>query len=209
MAKRTYTTEEAGPASTNRFVQRTYTPTKVVTGAETKLAAVQPNTTGKRKPVEVNQDSAGGGSVDPTPVDFASLTDYELSNMAKSGFAGGWKGPGSIASGVASTLGLGLVTAIGRGANMYGASKEEEKRAADRAFEQKVINDPEVRQEEDARLRNFYTDPTQWNKNNISPRQAKEAQQMLTLGRSLDADDSGYSDPNESPPDDEGAGGGL
>ena len=63
MVKRTYTTEEAGPASTNRFVQRTYTPTKVVTGAETKLADIQPNLTGKRKPVEVNQDSAGG---DPT-----------------------------------------------------------------------------------------------------------------------------------------------
>ena len=60
MAKRTYTTEEAGPASTNRFVQRTCTPTKVVTGAETKLADIQPNLTGKRKPVEVYQDYVGG-----------------------------------------------------------------------------------------------------------------------------------------------------
>lgn len=70
MAKRTYTTEEAGLASTNRFVQRTYTPTKVVTGAETKLADIQPNLTGKRKPVEVNQDSAGG---DPTQLGLQDL----------------------------------------------------------------------------------------------------------------------------------------
>ena len=200
MAKRQYEEVEAGPQSTNRFIQKPTIPTTVVTGATTAPAKVQPNLTGKRKPVEVNQDSAGGSPVgDPTPVDFASLTNQELSNMANSGFAGGWTGPGSITSSIASTLGFGLVTAIGRGANMYGASKEEEKRAADRAFEQKVINDPEVRQEENARLRNFYTDPTQWNKNNISPRQAKEAQQMLTLGRSLDADSpEGYDDSEDS-----------
>ena len=60
MVKRTYTTEQAGTASTNRFVQRTYTPTRVVTGAETKLANIQPNLTGKRKPVDVYQDYVGG-----------------------------------------------------------------------------------------------------------------------------------------------------
>jgi len=125
MAKRQYEEVEAGPQSTNRFIQKPTIPTTVVTGATTAPAKVQPNLTGKRKPVEVNQDSAGGSPVgDPTPVDFASLTDYELSNMAKSGFAGGWTGPGSITSSIASTLGFGLVTAIGRGANMYGARQE-------------------------------------------------------------------------------------
>lgn len=59
MAKRTYTTEKAGPSTTNRFVQRTYTPTKVVTGATTKLADIQPDLTGKRKVIQP-QDSAGG-----------------------------------------------------------------------------------------------------------------------------------------------------
>ena len=199
MAKRQYEEVQAGPQSTNRFIKKPTIPTTVVTGATTAPAKVQPNLTGKRKPVEVYQDDAGGGSVDPTPVDFAALTDYELSNMAKSGFEGGWTGPGSITTGVASALGFGLVTAVGRGFNMYGARQEAEKRAADRAFEQKVINDPEVRQEENTRLRNFYTDPTQWDKNNISPRQAKEAQQMLTLGRSLDADSpEGYDDSEDS-----------
>ena len=125
MAKRQYEEVEAGPQSTNRFIQKPTIPTTVVTGATTAPAKVQPNLTGKRKPVEVNQDSAGGSPVgDPTPVDFASLTNQELSNMANSGFAGGWTGPGSITSSIASTLGFGLVTAIGRGANMYGARQE-------------------------------------------------------------------------------------
>ena len=127
MVKRTYTTEQAGTASTNRFVQRTYTPTRVVTGATTNLANIKPNTTGKRKPTEINQESSGGSPVsDPTPVDFASLTNEELSNMANSGFPGGLTSPGSIATGAISAAipGAGFVTLVGRGLNKYGAKQE-------------------------------------------------------------------------------------
>ena len=49
MPSRTYKEEEVGPQSTNRFVVPREIPTTVVTGAETKLASVQPNLTGKRK----------------------------------------------------------------------------------------------------------------------------------------------------------------
>ena len=49
MASRTYREEEVGPQSTNRFIVPREIPTTVVTGAETKLASVQPNLTGKRK----------------------------------------------------------------------------------------------------------------------------------------------------------------
>jgi hypothetical protein len=49
MPSRTYKEEEVGPQSTNRFIVPREIPTTVVTGAETKLASVQPNLTGKRK----------------------------------------------------------------------------------------------------------------------------------------------------------------
>ena len=154
MAKRTYTTEKAGPSTTNRFVQRTYTPTKVVTGATTKLADIQPDLTGKRKVIQP-QDSAGGSSVnDPTPVNFAGLTDPELTNMANSGFKGGFTSPGSLAAGIIGSGPLGFVTALGRGANIYGARQEIEARLTTpglRADESEMIVDTPMSSKETAR----------------------------------------------------------
>tara|TARA_Y100000356_G_C11231206_1_gene275057 strand:+ start:606 stop:1241 length:636 start_codon:yes stop_codon:yes gene_type:complete len=147
MAKRTYTTEEAGPASTNKFVQRTYTPTKVVTGAETKLASVQPNLTGKRRLPEPAPDGDSQTAVDPTPLDVTTLSDKALTNVAKSGFPGGFFGPGAVMTGIASAVipGAAFLAAAGRGANMYNARQEIKARLTTpglRTSEEEMIVDP-------------------------------------------------------------------
>ena len=49
MAKKQYEEVQAGPQSTNRFIQKPTIPTTVVTGATTAPAKAQPNLTGKRK----------------------------------------------------------------------------------------------------------------------------------------------------------------
>jgi len=159
MVKRTYTTEQSGTSSTNRFVQRNYIPTKVVTGATTTPAKVQPNLTGKRKlPVE---PTTGDNEYDnmPTPVDFTSLSDKELTNIAKSGFPGGHWGRGAITTGIAASV-IGLpataLTALGRGANMYNARQELETRLQfpgirEMPDEEDLIVDPLMSSKETAR----------------------------------------------------------
>ena len=127
MVKRTYTTEEAGTSSTNRFVQRNYIPTKVVTGATTTPAKVQPNLTGKsRLPVPATDGDSQTG-VDPTPINYAALNEIELANVAKSGFKGGFFSPGSLAvkafGAALGPAGSALVTA-GTAANIYNARQE-------------------------------------------------------------------------------------
>lgn len=127
MVKRTYTTEQSGTSSTNRFVQRNYIPTKVVTGATTSPAKLQPNLTGKRKLPVPELDGDSQAQTMPDPLDVTTLSDKDLTNVARSGFTGGFFGPGATTTGIASSL-IGLpaaaLTALGRGANMYNARQE-------------------------------------------------------------------------------------
>ncbi len=156
MVKRTYTTEQSGTSSTNRFVQRNYIPTKVVTGATTTPAKVQPNLTGKRKlPVPATDGDSQTGTM-PDPFDVTTLSDKELTNVAKSGFTGGFFGPGAIMTGIASAAipGAALLAAAGRGNNMYNARQEIKARLTTpglRTGEEDLIVDPPMSSKETAR----------------------------------------------------------
>lgn len=147
MVKRTYTTEQSGTSSTNRFVQRNYIPTKVVTGATTTPAKVQPNLTGKPLKPKPHEGDSQTGTM-PDPFDVTTLSDKELTNVAKSGLTGGFFGPGAIMTGAATAF-MGLpatvLTALGRGANMYNARQEIEARLTTpglRTGEEDLIVDP-------------------------------------------------------------------
>lgn len=156
MVKRTYTTEQSGTSSTNRFVQRNYIPTKVVTGATTAPAKLQPNLTGKRKlPVPATDGDSQTGTM-PDPFDVTTLSDKELTNVAKSGFTGGFFGPGAIMTGIASAAipGAALLAAAGRGNNMYNARQEIKARLTTpglRTGEEDLIVDPPMSSKETAR----------------------------------------------------------
>ncbi len=189
MVKRTYTTEEAGTSSTNRFVQRNYIPTKVVTGATTTPAKVQPNLTGKSRLPVPAPDGDSQADTMPDPFDVTTLSDKELTNVAKSGFTGGFFGPGAIMTGIASAAipGAALLAAAGRGANMYNARQEIKAR----------LTTPGLREDETYAIDPPDPGPLNYDRNpNITEaqnlRDAKNRQQLETLnqGPSGDYDDS-------------------
>lgn len=202
MVKRTYTTKQSGTSSTNKFVERNYIPTRVVTGATTTPAKLQPNLTGKTVKPKPQPHDGDSQVPDPEPMDWSALTDYELDQVAATGLPGGNFGKGAAMLGLASaTIGLPAtaLAVFGRGMNMLEAPNRIAKRSAAREIQQYLMNQPENRQRENTRIKSAITDPTKWDNKNISPRQAKEVQQMLTLGRSLDADSpEGYDDSEAS-----------
>ena len=132
MVKRTYTTKQSGTSSTNRFVERNYIPTKVVTGATTTPAKLQPNLTGKPlKPKPHEGDSQT--EIEPTPINYEKFTERELANVTLSGFPGGPLSPASLAVKAAGAalgpFGSALVTG-GTLANMYGGREHTKARMA-------------------------------------------------------------------------------
>ncbi len=189
MAKRQYEEVQAGPQSTNRFIQKPTIPTTVVTGATTAPAKAQPNLTGKRKLPVPAPDGDSQTAVDSTPLDVTALSDKELTNVAKSGFTGGFFGPGAIMTGIASAAipGAALLVAAGRGVNMYNARQEIKAR----------LTTPGLREDETYAIDPPDPGPLNYDRNpNITEaqnlRDAKNRQQLETLnqGPSGDYDDS-------------------
>ena len=175
MASRTYREEEVGPQSTNRFVVPRTFPTKVVTGATTQAASVQPNLTGKRKVVDRQED--GGESVMPDPVNMAALSEKELANMATIGMP---SMTGAVVSGVgASLLGpIGTVFSAGvTAANItQGRAEIQHRMSRDEDF---AFLDPPSADRERAAIKAEREKALDWN----PLRDAKEAvQKMMTSG---------------------------
>lgn len=131
MVKRTYTTEEAGTSSTNRFVERNYIPTKVVTGATTTPAKLQPNLTGK--PIKPKEQDSDRTEPEPPPINYEKFTERELANVTLSGFPGGPLSPEALAvrafGAALGPAGTALVTG-GTLANMYGGRQHTKARMA-------------------------------------------------------------------------------
>lgn len=220
MVKRTYTTEQSGTSSTNRFVQRNYIPTKVVTGATTTPAKVQPNLTGKRKlPVPATDGDSQTGTM-PDPINIEALTEEELNNLAKSGFTTGFGSPEQIAvtlagkalgpigsalvaGGTAMNIGTGraginMKTARDADFDFLNPSKELQDRQRDISKARKEALKLELPSLPD--LRNVF---------NTTQDQSIAAKAKAEAQISLDEFGGYGDDTNESPPDDEGAGGGL
>tara|TARA_R110002020_G_scaffold166823_2_gene354970 strand:+ start:1774 stop:2490 length:717 start_codon:yes stop_codon:yes gene_type:complete len=131
MVKRTYTTKQSGTSSTNRFVERNYIPTKVVTGATTTPAKLQPNLTGK--PLKPKRQDSDRTPPETPPVNYEKFTERELANITLSGFPGGPLSPESLAVKAAGAalgpFGSALVTG-GTLATMYGGREHTKARMA-------------------------------------------------------------------------------
>jgi hypothetical protein len=162
MVKRTYTTEEAGTSSTNRFVERNYIPTKVVTGATTTPAKLQPNLTGK--PIKPKEQDSDRTEPEPEPINYEKFTEQELANVALSGFPGGpFSGEALAVRAFGQALGpigSALVTG-GTIANMFGGRAHiEERQERDKDFD--FLNPGKDLQNRQQRISQLRRDVLDW-----------------------------------------------